>query len=126
MISILFVDDEPNILQGLQRMLRHLRHQWAMDFAVGGFAALDALSKAHYDIIVTDMRMPGMSGAQLLVEASRVSSAKAYIVLSGQTEVEHLQLLSSVPHIYLSKPCNAETLYETISSLSSKVIQTHE
>jgi CheY-like chemotaxis protein len=61
-MRILFVDDEPNILQGLQRMLRGMRQEWDMAFASGGEEALDVMSKSGFDVVVTDMRMPGMNG----------------------------------------------------------------
>ncbi|MBV9849174.1 MAG: response regulator [Armatimonadetes bacterium] len=117
MIRVLFVDDESHILSGLQRMLRPLRHEWAMTFAEGGPAALDALAGAEFDVIVTDMRMPGMSGAQLLAEVRRRHPRVARIVLSGQSDREHLQQLAQTPHEYLSKPCDTELLKETVRRL---------
>ena len=110
MIRVLFVDDEANILGGLQRMLRPLRHEWAMTFALGGPEALAALAGADFDVVVTDMRMPGMTGAQLLREVRRRHPRVARIVLSGQSDREHLQQLVDVPHEYLAKPCDADVL----------------
>ena len=114
MIRVLFVDDEAHILSGLQRMLRPLRHEWAMAFAEGGTAALDVLAQAEFDVIVSDMRMPGMSGAQLLAEVQRRYPRTARVVLSGQSDEEHLQQLASIPHEYLPKPCDTEKLKETV------------
>ncbi len=68
MKRIVFVDDEPRVLEGLQRMLRGERHRWQMSFAVGGPAALETLATEPFDVIVTDMRMPIMDGAMLLKE----------------------------------------------------------
>ncbi|MCF6243145.1 MAG: response regulator, partial [Bacteroidales bacterium] len=65
---ILFVDDEPNILQGLKRTLRQQRKQWDMVFTESGQQALELLAEQPYDAVVSDMRMPGMDGAQLLGE----------------------------------------------------------
>ncbi len=114
MIRILFVDDDPCVLSGLQRMLRPLRHEWAMAFADSGPSALEALSREPFDVIVSDMRMPGMSGAQLLAEAARRRPEAARIVLSGQADREHLDLLADIPHEYLSKPCDAARLQEAV------------
>ena len=55
---ILFVDDEPNILRGLQRSLRPLRNLWEMTFVEGAFSALECLEKESFDVIVSDMRAP--------------------------------------------------------------------
>ena len=65
---ILFVDDEPMVLQGLQRMLRHMRTDWDMAFVESGSKALDLMAQTPCDVVVSDMRMPGMNGAQLLTE----------------------------------------------------------
>src|SRR5437016_5362090 len=60
MKRILFVDDEPHLLEGLQRMLRTQRREWQMSFANGGEQALSLLEAHAFDVIVTDMRMPQM------------------------------------------------------------------
>ena len=57
---ILFVDDEPAILAGLQNLLYKDRKRWDMVFALGGQLALDEIRKAPFDIVVSDMRMPGI------------------------------------------------------------------
>ncbi|MEK7722895.1 MAG: response regulator, partial [Acidobacteriota bacterium] len=58
MINILFVDDEPNILDGLQRMLRPMRHEWQMFFANSGREALHLLDETSIDVVISDMKMP--------------------------------------------------------------------
>jgi HD-like signal output (HDOD) protein len=115
MRRVLFVDDEPKILEGLQRMLRSMRDQWEMEFVEGGLAALDVLKTRSFDVIVTDMRMPGLDGAQLLAQVSGHHPQMVRIVLSGHSDQE--MILSSVgpAHQYLSKPCDPELLKETVS-----------
>ena len=61
--KLLFVDDDPAILQGLRRMLRVMRDEWEMSFAESGQQALRMMKKVPVDMVVTDMRMPGMDGA---------------------------------------------------------------
>ena len=82
-IRILFVDDEPNVLDGLRRMLRGMRHQWQMSFATNGHEALEILDGQPYDVVVSDMRMPGMDGVQLLTEIKKRHPTIVRIVLSG-------------------------------------------
>jgi len=112
--KILFVDDEPNILQGLQRMLRAMRTEWEMAFALNGEDALAELERSSYDIIVTDWRMPRMNGAQLLEQVKQHHPGVIRIMLSGQSD--ELNLLNSIgpSHQYLSKPCDYETLKSTL------------
>jgi len=69
---ILFVDDEALVLQGLQRSLRGMREEWQMEFVTSGADALAAMARHPFDAIVSDMRMPGMNGAELLNEVMKV------------------------------------------------------
>jgi len=78
--KILFVDDEQKILQGLERMLHPMRKEWEMKFAEGGAEALSLLQKEPFDVVVTDMRMPGMDGAQLLSEVKQQAPEVVRIV----------------------------------------------
>ncbi len=112
---ILFVDDESLVLQGLQRLLRPMRQEWEMEFVESGPLALERLSATSYDVIVSDMMMPGMNGAQLLERVREVSPKTVRLVLSGHTE-KHLALQCvGVAHQFLSKPCNADNLRHTIA-----------
>ena len=120
MTRILFVDDEPNVLQGLQRMLRPQRAQWAMTFCTGGEEALRRLGEEPFDVLVTDMRMPGMSGAMLLTEARKRFPSLPGIVLSGQADQDSLAALRGVPHRFLSKPCDAALLQAAIEEAGER------
>lgn len=115
MRRVLFVDDEPKILEGLQRMLRSMRHEWEMEFAQDGPSALETLKSRHFDVVVTDMRMPGMDGPMLLSQVRALHPQIVRIVLSGHSD--HELILSSVgpAHQYLSKPCDPELLKQTVS-----------
>jgi HD-like signal output (HDOD) protein len=115
MITILFVDDESNILEGLQRMLRSMRHEWNLYFAQSGAEALTILATQNIDVIVSDIRMPGMDGAQLLHEVKKQYPHIIRIVLSGYAEKELILKSLGAAHQYLSKPCDADTLKSTVS-----------
>ena len=107
---ILFVDDEPNVLHGLQRMLRPMRAQWQMEFVTGGLAALAAIESHPVDVVVTDMRMPGMDGVALLERLVEQHPRIVRIVLSGHADRESLMRGAAVAHQYLSKPCEPDLL----------------
>lgn len=112
--KVLFVDDEPNVLQGLSRMLRPLRNEWDMTFANCGQEALELFEKMSFDVVVSDMRMPGMDGAQLLAEIMKRSPNTVRFVLSGQSDRESILKSVGPAHQYLSKPCDAEALRRAI------------
>ena len=114
MKRILFVDDEPNVLEGLRRMLRPMRKEWEMAFAPGGEEALATLAEKHFDVVVSDMRMPGMDGAQLLSEVKRRYPQIVRIVLSGHSEQEMVLRSIGPAHQYLAKPCDSERLRDVI------------
>jgi putative nucleotidyltransferase with HDIG domain len=111
----LFVDDEPMVLSGLKRMLRGMRNEWDMVFAESGEEALQILETAPFEVIVTDMRMPGMHGAALLEKVRERFPEVVRIVLSGHSEQELTLKSVRTAHQYLSKPCDADTLKNTIS-----------
>ena len=112
---ILFVDDEPTILQGLRRMLRKKRSEWDIEFSESGPQALQIMEKAPFDLVVSDMRMPVMDGAQFLKEVKCHYPDTIRIILSGQSDDEALMRAAGTMHQFLSKPCNPETLYTVIS-----------
>lgn len=107
---LLFVDDEPLVLQGLRRALHSMREEWEMKFVTSGAEALEALSREPYDAVITDMRMPGMDGAQLLEEVKRRHPEVVRVVLSGQSSREAVLRSVSPTHQYLSKPCDPQEL----------------
>lgn len=115
--SILFVDDEPNVLNGLERMLRPMRHVWTMSFAESGQQALEILKDRHFDVVVSDIRMPLMNGLQLLVEVKRLYPATVRMILSGESDREMTMKAVNVSHQFLNKPCNTETLKAAISRI---------
>jgi len=112
--KILFVDDEQQILDGLGNLLRKHRKRWSMTFALGADAALAELSKAPFDVVVTDMRMPGMDGAALLRRVKQSHPSTARIVLSGHAERDAIVASLSVAHQFLSKPCAGDALASVI------------
>ncbi|MDX6385037.1 MAG: hypothetical protein QOK48_2610 [Blastocatellia bacterium] len=114
MKGILFVDDEVKVLEGLERMLHTMRREWEMSFAEGGPAALETLSKRHFDVVVTDMRMPGMDGAQLLDEIRRLHPDTVRIVLSGHSDRALIMKSVGTAHQFISKPCEPQVIKETV------------
>ena len=112
---VLFVDDEPLVLQGLQRMLRSMRGEWEMEFVDGGAKALELMRKRNFDVVVSDMRMPGMNGAQLLNALAAQYPDTIRIVLSGHADQELIAQCLGSAHQFLSKPCDPDLLKKLVS-----------
>lgn len=107
---ILFVDDEPDLLESLRDALRRYRRVWRVSFAEGGEAALAALDDEPADVIVADMRMPVMDGATLLAHVRDRHPTTIRMVLSGYATPQHLTSAATVAHRLLGKPVNTDEL----------------
>lgn len=119
MKRIMFVDDEPRVLDGLRNLLRAHRKKWDMQFVVGGEAAMQALQEGPIDVIVSDMRMPKVDGARLLAVARELHPQAVRIILSGYTELEAAMRAVPVAHQFLTKPCDAAMLENVIERTST-------
>ena len=122
---VLFVDDESRILDGLRRSLRSRRGDWDMTFVTSGAEALERLAESPYDVIVSDMRMPGMDGAELLTHVSKCHPEVARVVLSGHTEPEAAIKVAVAGHRFLTKPSEPESVGAVIDQLIVTTSATH-
>jgi len=98
----------------MRRMLNSERAHWEMQFVLSGEAALQACETACFDVVVSDMRMPGMDGATLLGHIRDRFPSSARIILSGYSEAALATRAVPVAHRFLAKPCNASELQTTI------------
>ncbi|MDY7578231.1 response regulator [Herbaspirillum sp. RTI4] len=117
---LLLVDDEKNILSALNRLLR--RDDYTILMANSGAEALEILSKTHVDVIVSDQRMPGMSGVEFFRIAKKTHPDSVRIVLSGYTELESVTAAVNEGSIYkfLTKPWDDVQLSEQIAEAFRK------
>src|SRR5262250_288397 len=102
---ILFVDDDPQLLSGLGKALRKHRHRWTMVFADSGDAALAEIHRATFDVVVSDMRMPVMDGAELLAQIRDRDPSTIRMILSGFSERNAIVRAQPVAHQFFNKPC---------------------
>jgi putative nucleotidyltransferase with HDIG domain len=114
---IVFVDDELNILQAMGRSFHSMRNEWNMEFLSSGAAALESMAKAPADVIVSDMRMPGMDGWQLLAEVKKLYPQTVRLVLSGHADPSSVMRAVGTAQLYLAKPCES-------GSLKAAIVQT--
>lgn len=113
-MRVLFVDDERRVLVGLERMLFGLNRDWEILLADSGEAALAEFARGPIDVVVTDMRMPGMDGAELLKRVQQLSPSTLRMLLSGHTETQAAMRALNVAQQFLSKPCEPQTLVDAI------------
>lgn len=115
MSRLLFVDDEPRLLQALRQSLRSQRRKWDMEFAENGEAALRMLATSRYDAVISDMRMPGIDGAELLGRVRVLQPDALRIALSGQMDDRTAARAAASAHRFLAKPCETGTLIANLS-----------
>lgn len=80
---ILFVDDEPHLLHGLQRLLRPMREQWDMYFVANGRKAMELMQQTPCEVVVTDLFMPEQEGLETIMALRRKHPNTKIIAISG-------------------------------------------
>jgi len=114
--KILFVDDDPNILQGYQRSLRKLLH---MDTALGGKEGLAAVANTGpYAVIISDMRMPGMDGVQFLAKVKEIAPDSVRMMLTGNADMGTAISAVNEGNIFrfMTKPCEPEVFIKALQA----------
>lgn len=116
---VLFVDDDPNVLDAMKRSLKG---RYQMSTALSAAEGLAVLGTAVFDVVVSDMRMPGMNGAEFLKVARTVQPEALRIILSGHSDLEAAVAAVNEGHIFrfLIKPAPRLTL---ITALDAAVEQ---
>ncbi len=115
--TVLFVDDDENVLHGLKVMLHTMRNEWIMSFAPSGEEALKMIAETDdlFKVVVTDMHMPGMHGDTFLREVTNLSPQTVRFVLSGNLNSEVLARSGAVAHQIIAKPCDPHHLRALLS-----------
>jgi HD-like signal output (HDOD) protein len=112
--NILFVDDERELLDGLRARLYKHRSDWKMQFVLSGEEALAIFENEAVDLIVSDVRMPGMDGGQLLTTVKQRWPTTMRIIISGYSDPVQAVRLTSLAHQYLAKPCEERQVENVI------------
>jgi len=112
---IIFVDDDENVGQALRRMLRPMRNEWDMEFSTSGQDALLRMAQAPFDIVVSDMHMPTMHGADLLAEVMEKYPETIRFALSGSPGSDTLIRTAAIVHQFMVKPFEPMLLIQLIT-----------
>lgn len=112
---LLLVDDEPNVTLTLSESLESLGSHYQVDVANNGDDALDMVKKADYDLIVTDYRMPGMTGLDLALEVNKISPATQIILMTAYgSESLRSSAESASLSGFIDKPFSIQQIREVI------------
>lgn len=114
MKTVVFVDDEQSVIDGLRRMLRAYRKEWNMLFYNSGTEAISFCESNTVDVIISDIRMPIMDGVQLLARVRELSPSTIRIALSGYADNEMMLDSIQVTHQFIAKPTDKDTIYTVI------------
>lgn len=114
---LLLVDDDPLVLHLLKQELRDLREKWQMEFAPNAIAALDLMSRAPVDVIVTDVLMPDMNGAVLLEKVMRQWPATVRIAFTTPANFAANKGLVAPAHQHVAKGGDFRALRDALDRL---------
>lgn len=117
MAKILIVDDEVQVASALRRLFR--REGFAVEVALNGEEALQKLSAFDPDLVISDFRMKGMNGAELLEKVLRLAPRAVRILLSGHADLWNTSPTSSAQAVshFISKPWDDDSLVSRVRSL---------
>ena len=123
--EILLVDDDPNILSTLSSSLVDLGYR--VTTALGGQKALDVLHQKPFDLVITDLNMPGVDGIAVLSRAKGIGSDTKVIIMTGSVLPNStLRLVFREANGFLPKPFGLVELYRAVAScLGSKVMESN-
>jgi response regulator RpfG family c-di-GMP phosphodiesterase len=113
--AVLFVDDDVRVLSALQR---NLHKAYRIETAASATEALGAISRGVYAVVVSDLRMPGMDGIELLTRVKQVCPDAVRILLTGHADLDAAIAAVNEGNIFrfLSKPCPQEVLTKTLDA----------
>ena len=113
-LSVLFVDDEPAILHLLPRLLADMCELWQIEVAESAEKGLALMLKTKFDVVVSDLNMPGMNGNEFLKKVREQYPLSARIIYSSCSDQRSILDCVGVIHQFLPKPCPVELLKGTI------------
>ncbi|QID18927.1 HDOD domain-containing protein [Nitrogeniibacter mangrovi] len=115
-MQVVVVDDEPRVLAGIERTLMMSGRDWGLRFATSGQEALEMLEAQPADVVISDMRMPFMDGAELLVRVRERWPGTIRIILTGYSEMDATMRMLDVAHQFVAKPCDSKALLDAVEN----------
>lgn len=123
MISILYVDDEPGLQEVVKLQLERTR-QFSVDISASPRNALEKLSKAGYDAVISDMHMPGMNGIEFLKAVRERYPRLPFIIFTGRgREDVIIEALNNGADYYLQKGCDIRSLFADLQNMIQRAVE---
>jgi DNA-binding NarL/FixJ family response regulator len=124
-IHVLHVDDDPSLLEISKVMLLDLDSSFEIDCACCVDEAFEKLAAGHYDVVISDFKMPQKNGLQFLTELREKNNETPFILFTGKSREEvAIQALNLGPDGYINKQGNPETVYgELLHSIRQSVVR---
>jgi HD-like signal output (HDOD) protein len=114
-MRVLFVDDQVAVLDLFSMILAPMQDKWDVHYASTPHQALAMVEKQAFDVVISDMRMPGMNGATLLSHVRKLHPRSARLIMSGYSDQEEVAQSLGAAHQFLKKPCDLITLKATLA-----------
>ena len=119
-LKILLVDDDEGIRKSFSTLL--VKRGYKVDAKSSGHEAINCIKKSKYNILLTDLKMPNMTGIELLKEARKIDPDLGVIIMTGYGEIaSYLEAMDMGAVEYLNKPVNTNDLEIIISKLTSDI-----
>jgi len=119
MKRILFVEDNELLLELYGLLLADCRDEWETTLAPEGQTALKLLQQSPFDVVVSDMQMPGMDGIQLLTEVAELYPQSSRIIVSGISDQAIAVDSLNCTHLFIPKPFDVKILKSTLARIGS-------
>ena len=119
MKKILFVEDNEVLLELYGILLDRERDQWETTLAPDGPTALNLLRQTNFDVVASDMQMPGMSGIELLTEVCKLQPQASRLIISGFNDQAEAADSLHCTHLFIPKPFDVKLLRATLSRIGS-------
>jgi len=118
-MKILLVDDEKTFIDNIASLLARRNYQAKAVYS--GQEAVDAMKSEESDVVVLDLKMPGMDGMTTMKEIRKLNKTSEFLMLTGHGSIDTaLEAVKLGAHDYLAKPCEIDELMEKIEEIAIK------
>ncbi|PRY81356.1 response regulator transcription factor [Alkalibacterium olivapovliticus] len=125
MYSVIIVDDEPAVREGMNYLIDWEKAGFCViDSAENGLEGLELIEKERPDLVITDIKMPGLNGLGMIKEAKKKESSSRFILLSGYSDFKYAQEAISYGAIdYLLKPIDENELLTVLKKVEQQLVE---